>query len=275
MDHRARAYTHMACRCGPALPLFSSRGEVRATYGVGQSMYAPDDLTLPDPPLTDRPYAGFLYATLGLSDRSEQRLDQLHIQLGVIGPSSLAEDAQSWAHSIFSGRPPKGWAKQLHDEPIVQLTYQRSFKLIPARRLLGVMFDLQPHIGAAAGNAFDYANAGAMVRLGINLPDDFGPMRIEPGVPGANVNEPTVRFGAYIFAGADGRAVGRNIFLDGNSWRASRSVEKKALVGDLQVGAAVVFKAITVTFTNVLRSKEFKTQASGDRFGALNISLRF
>jgi hypothetical protein len=259
-----------------ALPLFSSDGEVRATYAVGQSMFTPDDIRAVNPPLTDRPYAGFLYAGLGLSDRTDTRLDQVYLQLGVVGPSSLTEDAQDLAHSIFSGRTPEGWAAQLHDEPIVQLTYQRSFKLIaPTKIAGGLAFDLQPHIGVSVGNAYDYVNAGGMMRIGYNLPNDFGPLRVAPGVPGSNIIEPTAAFGAYLFAGVDGRAMARNIFLDGNTWRNSRSVDKRTLVGDMQAGAALVFRAFTVTFTQVLRTKEFRGQDGMDRFGAMNVSLRF
>ncbi len=44
------------------LPLFPPGGTVRANYAFGQSMYTPADISLRDPPLTDRPYAGWLYA---------------------------------------------------------------------------------------------------------------------------------------------------------------------------------------------------------------------
>jgi hypothetical protein len=258
-----------------ALPLFAEDGEVRATYAVTQTMYTPVDIRTATPSLTDRPYAGHLYASLALTNRTERRMDHIQLQLGVVGPSALADDVQDWTHGIFGGRQPAGWHEQLHDEPIVQLFYQRSYKLIPPRRVAGMMFDLQPHIGVAVGNAFDYINAGAQARIGFNLPDDFGPARIPPGPLGEYGYRPHAGFGAYLFAGVDGRAVARNIFLDGNTWRGSRSVDKKILVGDVQLGAALVFNGIRLTYTNVIRSKEFKTQAKYDSYGAVNISVRF
>src|SRR5256885_15874840 len=79
----------------------------------------------------------------------------------------------------------------------------------------------------------------AIGRIGFDLPDDYGPPRIEPGLPGTNFFEPTAAFGWYLFAGVDGRAIARNIFLDGNTWQTSRGVEKIPLVGDLQLWGAV------------------------------------
>src|SRR6201999_687359 len=95
--------------------------------------------------------------------------------------------------------------------------------------------------GTSIGNIYDYVNAGAMARFGVNLPKDYGPMRIEPSLPGSDYFEPTAGFGAYVFGGVDGRAVARNLFLDGNSFEDSRSVDKFNLVDDAIFGAALTF----------------------------------
>jgi len=47
--------------------------------------------------------------------------------------------------------------------------------------------------------------------------------------------------GGYVFAGVEGRAVARDIFLDGNTFQKSPSVDKEPLVGELAVGAALLF----------------------------------
>lgn len=67
-----------------------------------------------------------------------------------------------------------------------------------------------------------------MLRLGQRLPLDYGPPRIQPSLPGSGFFVPPQdRFGWYLFAGVEGRAVARNIFLDGNTFRDSRSVDKE------------------------------------------------
>jgi len=256
------------------LPFFASTGTVRASFALGQSIYTPSNLTLTNPPLTDRPYAGFLYGGFGLADDTGNRLDQIELQVGVIGPSSLASDTQKFVHKLINGRQPMGWSTQLHGEPGIVLTYSRNLKLVPRQSFLGLFFDVEPHYGAAVGNVFDYVDAGAMARIGFNIPDDYGPLRIEPSLPGSGYFEPTGPVGGYIFAGVDGRAVARNLFLDGNSWEPSRSVDKNIFVGDLELGAAITFNFMQITFTHVIRTKEFKTQTAADQFGAVNVSFK-
>jgi len=256
------------------LPFFAPAGTVRASFALGQSIYTPSHLSLTNPPLTDRPYAGFLYGGFGLSDDTGKRLDQIELQVGVIGPSSLASETQTFVHKLLNDRPPMGWSTQLRGEPGFVLTYSRNLKLIPRQSFLGLFFDVEPHYGAAVGNVFDYADAGAMARIGYNIPDDYGPLRIEPSLPGSGYFEPTGPIGGYIFVGVDGRAVGRNLFLDGNTWEASRSVSKNVFVGDLELGAAITFNFMQITFTHVIRTKEYKTQTAADQFGAVNLSFK-
>lgn len=257
-----------------ALPLFADHGNVRTSYSLGQSMFTPEHTELAVPLPDERPYAGFLYATMALMEANPNRLDQLQLQLGVVGPMALAKETQFWVHGILGDAKPQGWHYQLHNEPAFNITYDRSMKVIPPQSLLGLVLDVEPHFGGAVGTVYDYANAGAMVRLGFNLPDDFGPPRIEPNLPGSSFFEPTGGFSLYAFAGVDGRAVARNIFLDGNTWRDSPSVDKYWAVGDLTLGAAMTLSGVRVAFTHVFRTKEYKTQAKADQFGAVNVSFR-
>jgi hypothetical protein len=100
-------------------------------------------------------------------------------------------------------------------------------------------------------------------------------MRIQPSLPGSDYFEPTGDLGAYLFLGVDTRFVARNLFLDGNSFESSRSVSKKNIVGDLVMGAAVVFGHARMAFTHVVRSREYATQTGDDQFGAVDITVRF
>ena len=258
-----------------ALPFFTKGGEMRSRYAIGQDIFTPRNLAAVNPPLTDRPYAGFLYGSMGVVADNGMNLDQFQVTLGVVGPSSLAKESQTFVHGIIADPKPMGWDTQLRDEPGLIIEYERSMKLIRPRSFLGGGFDIEPHYGAAVGNVYDYANIGAMARFGFNLPRDYGPARIQPSLPGSDYFEPTAGFGAYVFAGVDGRAIARNIFLDGNSFVASRSVSKKALVGDATLGAAIVFRSFRIAFTHVIRSREYKTQSTDSQFGAVSLTARF
>ena len=256
------------------LPFFAGSGEVRTSYALGQNIYTPSDLALVNPPATARPYAGWLYLAYGLIEKNDTTLDQLQVQLGVVGPDSLAEETQKFVHAVLGDIHPNGWGTQLRNEPAFLVGDERAWRF-GGPLFLGFSYDVDPHVGAVVGTVFDYANAGAIARIGFDLPDDYGPTRIEPALPGTNFFEPTASFGWYLFAGVDGRAIARNLFLDGNTWQESRHVDKIPLVGDLQFGVAMSWEQWRLSFTHVFRSLEYTTQVHADQFGAINISYRY
>ena len=107
-----------------------------------------------------------------------------------------------------------------------------------------------------------------MARFGFNLPKDYGPMRIQPSLPGSDYFEPTAGLGAYVFAGVDGRAIARNLFLDGNSFEDQPQRGEDEPGGRPDLGAAVTFDSFRLAFTQVIRTREYKTQPQQDQFGA-------
>lgn len=264
-----------ALRAARWFPLFPDGGTVRTSYAVGQNMYTAGDIALRDPPIGDRPYAGWLYGSIGLIAETGRRLDQLELTLGIVGPASLAEPTQKLIHGLTDSQEPRGWDTQLKNEPGVVLTYQRSWRGFVSGSVSGFGFDATPHAGVALGNVFTYANAGVMLRFGQRLPLDYGPPRIQPSLPGSGFFVPQEGFGWYLFAGVEGRAVARNIFLDGNTFRDSRSVDKEPLVGDLQFGIALTWHNVRLSYTHVLRTREFETQGKADDFGAFSLTVRF
>jgi hypothetical protein len=257
------------------LPYFGQEGQVRTSYELGQDIYTPTNLHLANPDPNDRPYAGFLYLGLGVINETPDQLDQAELDLGVVGPASQAEQTQKLVHRIIHDTIPQGWNYQIHNEPALVLMDEKTWRAFESGTILGFSFDINPHVGAAVGNVYDYADAGAMARIGFDLPDDYGPLRIEPSLPGSNFFTPTAAFGWYIFAGIDARAVARNIFLDGNTFQDSRHVDKIPLVEDSQLGFALTFRKFRLTYTHVFRTKEFRTQPHSDQFGAINLSVRF
>jgi hypothetical protein len=264
-----------ALKTASVVPWFPKKGLIRPGYALGQSMFTPSDITIADPPKGERPYAGWLYGTISLGVESGRQLDQLGITLGMVGPSSLAEESQKFVHKVIDADDPKGWDTQLHDEPGIVITYRRSWRALAAKTFLKNDLDFSPHIGGALGNIFTYANTGITMRYGRRLPNDYGPPRIHPGLPGTADFSPVSDFGWYLFAGIDGRVVLRNIFLDGNTFRDSRSVDKFPLVGDLQFGLVLDWPAIRLSYTHVLRSREFQSQNDADDFGAISLSAKF
>lgn len=264
-----------------SFPLINDERKHSISLGIGHTIFTPVDTatTLPQP--DDRPYAGWLYGSLGMHAKNNTTLDVFEVTLGIVGPSALGEAVQNNFHNMIGVDRAHGWDNQLHDEPGLMLTWQRSWRLFPDEdpaRKGGWGFDAVPHLGATLGNVKTYANAGGEVRFGYNLPADFGTSFIGPadGVNAPLENLKDSRAGIHVFAGAEGKAVARDIFLDGNTWEDSPSVAKRTFVGDLYFGASYrPWSNFSVTYTQVLRSKEFYGQSHPHVFGSLTLTFNF
>ena len=134
--------------------------------------------------------------------------------------------------------------------------------------------DLSLLAGTTAGNVLTYANAGAIWRFGTELPDDLPATHVSLG-PSRDGYRGTKQAGWYFWAGAEGRAVARNIFLDGNSGRAGPSVKRKVGGYDLELGLAMVWPEMRVSFMLVERGREFEGQSGPDLFGQVAVSMPY
>ncbi|PIR34515.1 MAG: hypothetical protein COV36_00650 [Alphaproteobacteria bacterium CG11_big_fil_rev_8_21_14_0_20_44_7] len=258
------------------VPFFLQGGNKRLGFAIGQNMYTPLDLTRAVPDPLDRPYAGWLHADFSVTSDTDKRLDSLELSLGMVGPASLAGQTQDFIHSFVpDAQEPQGWDYQIENEPAIMLSYQRKWKNTWQATPFGLGTDFIPHIGFSAGNVFTHAALGGTLRLGQDLPSDYGPPIIRPSFGGSDFFHPSSDFGWYLFTGLEGRAVARNIFLDGNSFSDSAEVDKEYLVGDLQMGVAVTWENTRLSYTHIFKTKEFRTQDSNDNFGSLNLSMRF
>jgi len=79
----------------------------------------------------------------------------------------------------------------------------------------------------------------------------------------------------YILGAVDNRLVLRDIFLDGNTFTDSHSVDKKTFVADLATGIAFNYGRFMITATQILRTREFESQDKTHNFGAISASWFF
>lgn len=248
-------------------------------FQIGQSMYTPADLQATDLLPDDRPYAGWLYSGFILHRRGETgvsklpTLESFELQLGVIGPWSLAEEAQTWVHQVRGFDLPQGWDNQLQNEPGVELRYQRAVRFA-ARQLHPLDIEFTPHAGFSLGNVEVTARIGGQVRLGLNLPDDYGIQNIDSLITSAG-GWSGRQWSTYIFAGAEGKAVLHNAFLDGNLFHNSHRVDKEPLVGDFKAGFVFVLNRVELGYTYVFRTSEFEQQSVSDQFGSFFMKVKF
>ncbi len=249
---------------------FDAGADARIGVHLGQSMFTPDDISARQLISDDRPYAGWLYTGASLHAEAEQQilsrdfntLDTLEIDIGMVGPASLAEQTQKLVHDITGAEDPKGWSHQLNNEPGIILTLERKWR--PKAHdfgIFGLEADLIPSAAASVGNVNTSAGVAALLRFGQGVHVDYGPPLIRPNISGVSfIDRVPAGYAWYVFGGAGGRFVARDIFLDGNTFTHSHSVDKKLLVGNAQAGVAIVVRGVRIAFTQVWLTKEFDGQ---------------
>lgn len=254
-------------------------GVRRWGLGISQQIYTPTDTGTATPNPHDRPLAGYLAATLLLSQESGTpeygHKDMLALSLGVIGPSAMGRQVQNGWHSFIHVAPNRGWDKQMPDEPQFQLRAGRIWK-VPLGQVGGLETDALPSVLAGVGTLRDYVQTGLLLRLGQGLGVDYGPARIRPGAAGGDGFNDQGRLAWYVFLGADGQWVARDALLDGEIFRASPSVSHKHAVAELMAGVAVMWHGVRLAYTQTWRTEEFNGQKAGlFNFGSVSASVKF
>jgi lipid A 3-O-deacylase len=258
-----------------------SGGEVSRRYQVifGQSIFTPTDTGAEDPDPDDRPYAGWTYGGMSwVQDTDRRRLDNLELLIGIVGPAAQARPAQNDWHQFIGVADAEGWDRQIHNEPGLMLSYERKYRFIQPL-VGGFAVDAIPEAGVTLGNVMTYGEIGTMLRFGRNLEADYGPNRIRPSLSGTsyfNADYLEDPFGFYVYVGTQGRAVAQNIFLDGNTFRDSRSVDKEHFVGDITGGVALFWSnAIKLDAGFTYRTQEFEGQDDAAKFANINLTVGF
>ena len=255
-------------------------GETRLSIDVTHQMYTPSSTRLANPPRGDRPYAGVLMAHLGLvqDGTTASGLDirsTLVLGLGMVGPAASGQGLQNGFHEMIGQRRALGWSTQLRNEPLLQVTSERTWRL-PVASFGGMEIDALPSLTASAGNLRVYLQTGAMLRFGQGLQADFGPAAPRPALTGGDYYRNLRPLAWYVFLGTDGRLVARDLTLEGNSFTASRSVKKVPYVGEIQGGLAVTFHGVRLSYTHRITTQEFRGQRGGlQQVGSLTLSVRF
>lgn len=269
-------------------------------YGfvVGQDIYTPEDTEerrlIPD----DRHYSGWLYGGVTLTRGNAPQLgeepleagqalfqDRIELLFGVIGVDALGRQVQNNWHEFINVATSKGWRNQLRSEPGFELYAQRKWLLkvwhgegaIPGA-------DFLPHVGAALGHPFTHFSIGGTFRFGWNLGEDFGPVQ---RIASAGFDRPRKTEGVqfYAYARIEGRLVGWNAFIQGNLFHNERRrlstrgirervhIEVERVVADFEVGLVLQLWRFEISYTNVIRTREFEEQKDTFVYGAIHGSI--
>jgi hypothetical protein len=224
---------------------------------VGQEIYTPENTWTTALVVDDRPYAGWAYGSLTVFGERDKAINEMTLELGVIGPAAGAERTQAFLHREKDVDPARGWHHQLDNEPGAVLTYKRGMRAPLGREGGAFRHDVSPYFEGAVGNVRTYAGGGVTWRSGRNL-------------DGARVTSP----GWRMFADVNAKLVGRNALLGGYTLSGSEyAVQEEPVV--VTVGAGVEYFAprFRVSFTRERRSREFIGQYEPDEYGSISFSV--
>jgi len=261
------------------LPTVGTRGYRNyLQFVVGMEMYTATDIRLPDPPPDDHPYGGILYLDSTIMSRTSKANHQLTLRLGFVGPASGASEVQRWIHEIIGSPVPEGWDTQLKNEPIINLYYQYSRRIVRSAPPDRGGVDISCNGGAGLGNYYIGANVGFTGSVGYRLPDSYG---VTPLMGGAEsmvgLPPPGKKFCIYGFIAAQAFGVARWLPTDGNTFVDSRSGDRDDWFASASAGIVVGFSRVLLSYryhgiAGLTDPENFKTQ-NRDDFGTIILTV--
>lgn len=260
-------------------PTFRVNKTTTSYFSLGQNLYTPQDITVSQLNPNDRPYAAFTYLSGGLMTVTENHVDNAELTLGWVGPSAAGKVVQTEYHKLIHADHPMGWQHQLKDEPGIILSLERQWpRLLTDVEVAPTRLTVSPHVSLSLGNIYTHAAAGFTLAL---TPKDGSlqsePPRVRPAIPGSGLflnGDKDWSWMAYL--GVEARLVGRNIFLDGNTFKNSHHVDKRNVVYDATAGVTFNYDNFRIGYAINWRSKEFHSPIAKDQvFGAVSIGFRY
>lgn len=241
-------------------------------YSFGQFIQTAIDIKQTELIAEDAPYLGLLAWKVNVTAYNSYVSDDLSLTLGVVGPAAGAEFIQQYTHNVINANKPKGWDNQIDNEAVFRLQAKRLWRsfVVP----MGITeMDVITGLNAGAGNLLSDATAGIAVRWGQQLQSSFSsssPFAVQK----LNAITATPK-GWYIFANISGSYVLNDIFIDGNTFKDSHSVDLIHWQAFATVGAQFSLSNWGFIYSLMYSSDQYKSQSEDTRFGTVSVTYQF
>jgi lipid A 3-O-deacylase len=244
------------------------------SWSLAQEMHTPDEISDPNPPLDDQPYAGVLYLDSVLYAKRDRWAHAWQLRLGVVGPASQADSTQKWFHERIGADEPMGWHTQLPNEPVINVGYTGTYLLAQGDLPGSASWRVIPMVNAGLGNYFTGAGLGLYVEVGWNLVDAIGGTALRQGFNAASTVGvgPVKGWSVSLSGGVAGYGVAHYLPLDGTVFNDSRSVDSKPFIGMATLGFSVRHSSFVFFLGRTYFTKTFDTERKSPEFGTLSLS---
>ena len=233
-------------------------GCMASSMEIAQEIYTPriDGLT---PVPGERPYSGWLAGRAAVHLVRGDRVRSLRLEVGVTGPSSLAEEAQDGIHSLLGQRERRGWERQLDRGAGFAVGFDERAGVI--RRDSGrVTGTVAIEYGAVAGSIRTAAHVGLQARIGggrsVWSPADLAMVSAS---------------GLYGLASVRQYFVAQDLFVEGSAGYPGAVRLPMVQEGSLGVGARR--GRLAMEYRHVMRGREYQAQREAHAFGSLSLTI--
>lgn len=235
-------------------------------HSLGQAMVTPEDITkeIPDP--NDAPYAGLLYLRSTYVVVKNDFSDHVATLVGIVGPSSRAEEVQKFVHKMVGSNQPRGWEYQLDDKFVWQLQRTALWRFSTSD---SSPFDAVLLADLAGGNLESRAGAGLFLRAGSGLARNYSTM----GFLSSRISSPVaVSDGWYIYLGGTANYVHNQILVDGNPFEESASEGLENYQYSLMGGVSYAWERVSVCFSFQSDTDPSESRTARKNFGAITLA---
>lgn len=251
-------------------------------FELGQKIFNPLGGNVPAARFIDRPFAGYLYAgaNLNLLYKNESNL-KLGAQIGVVGPASGAETAQTWVHKTFGFYTPTGWEYQIQND--LQLNLSAEYNRLLARAnffIPATKADVTLATYANLGNGFTGAGVGALFRAGkvnqlYNSASTQSTAIADKSFTPANKHEFFVYYKPMLNVIAYDATVQGSLFKDRDPASMEVTLDPERLMMSNTVGLTYTTPRWVFDAAAIFRTKDVKQMRSAHQWGSVTVLYRF
>ena len=230
--------------------------------------YTPDYLTDGSAnPNEERPYAGWSYLNFTQAMSFDLSFLHLGLDIGILGPSSQADDIQNWFHREISGDVELlGWENQIPDQLGVNLKANYGFDFKQTE-----WFDIYGTLDGSIGNIHIFAKPAIHLRVG-----KFEPIQYSVGQDNQLLGKKK-QIEYYLDTGFGARFSAYDATIQGNIFKDSSIFEQDEINNVLfngYFGLCVLKNGTSIEFKYHLTSGELNS-SDLHRYATLSFAQRF